>query len=152
MRIVHDARTRKHRKTQRNQNIFNKYCILARAFIALNATKYLFCCVRFTVHADTVKMCLHSMDSLHFLDLAPCGTVQGFRLLLDSTGGGGYGRSDSAGVSPTSTRKNKKPPLLLEKSRKKKKEPFLHSENLPKGKKAEIKFIEAPLRHNNKTK
>nr|DAP26635.1 MAG TPA: hypothetical protein [Bacteriophage sp.] len=38
-----------------------------------------------------------------------------------STGGGGYGRPDSAGVSPTSTRKNKKPPLLLKKSRKRKK-------------------------------
>ena len=87
----------------------------------MNATKYLFCCVHFTVHVDTVKMCLHSADSLHFLDLVPSGTVQRFRLLLDSTGGGGYGRPDSVGVSPTSTRKNKKPPLLLEKSRKRKK-------------------------------
>jgi hypothetical protein len=49
------------------------------------------------------------MDSLHFLDLVPSGTVQRFRLLPDSTGGGGYGRPDSAGVSPTSTHKNKKP-------------------------------------------
>ena len=121
MHLVHDTRTQKHRKTRQNRNIFNRYCILACAFIALNATKYLFCCVRFTVHADPVKMCLHSMDSLHFLDLAPCGTVQGFRLLLDSTGGGGYGRSDSAGVSPTSTRKNKKPPLLLKNPGKRKK-------------------------------
>jgi hypothetical protein len=40
----------------------------------------------------------------------------------ESTGGGGYGRPDSAGISPTSTRKNKKPPLLLEKSRKRKKD------------------------------
>lgn len=122
MRPVYDTRTRKHSKTRRNQNIFNKYCILTYAFIALNATKYLFCCVHFTVHVDTVKMCLHSADSLHFLDLVPSGTVQRFRLLLDSTGGGGYGRPDSVGVSPTSTRKNKKPPPLLEKSRKRKKD------------------------------
>ena len=87
----------------------------------MNATKYLFCCVHFTVHVDTVKMCLHSVDSLHSMDFVPSGTVQRFRLLLDSTGGGGYGRPDSVGVSPTSTRKNKKPPLLLEKSRKRKK-------------------------------
>lgn len=151
MSIVHDKRTQKHRKTRQNRNIFNRYCILACAFIALNATKYLFCCVRFTVHVDTVKMCLHSVYILHFLGLVLSGTVQRFRLLLDSTGGGGYGRPDSAGVSPTSTRKNKKP-LSFSKSRKKKKEPFHHSENLPKDKKAEIKFIEAPLRHNNKTK
>lgn len=122
MFLVHDTRTRKHSKTRRKQNIFNKYCIFTYAFIALNATKYLFCCVHFTVHVDTVKMCLHSADSLHFLDLVPSGTVQRFRLLLDSTGGGGYGRPDSVGVSPTSTRKNKKPPLLLEKSRKRKKD------------------------------
>lgn len=122
MRIVHDTKTRKHHKTRRNRNIFNKYCILARAFIALNATKYLFCCVRFTVHVDTVKMCLHSVDSLRSPGLVPSGTVQRFRLLLDSAGGGGYGRPDPAGVSPTSTRKNKKPPLLLKKSRKKKKD------------------------------
>ena len=122
MFLVHDTRTRKHSKTRRKQNIFNKYCIFTYAFIALNATKYLFCCVHFTVYVDTVKMCLHSVDSLHSMDFVPSGTVQRFRLLLDSTGGGGYGRPDSAGVSPTSTRKNKKPPLLLEKSRKRKKD------------------------------
>jgi hypothetical protein len=54
------------------------------------------------------------------MDFVPSGTAQRFRLLLDSTGGGGYGRPDSAGVSPTSTRKNKKP-LSFSKSRKKKK-------------------------------
>jgi hypothetical protein len=76
---------------------------LAYSFVVLNATKYLFCCVRFAVHADTVKMCLHSVDSLHFLDLVPSGTVQRFRLLLDSTGGGGYGQADCWAVSLPST-------------------------------------------------
>jgi hypothetical protein len=52
---------------------------------------------------------------------------------------------------PTSTRKNKKP-LSFSKNPEKRKRAFHHSENLPKDKKAEIKFIEAPLRHNNKTK
>nr|DAO12064.1 MAG TPA: hypothetical protein [Caudoviricetes sp.] len=120
MHLVHDTRTQKHRKTRQNRNIFNRYCILACAFIALNATKYLFCCVRFIIHADTVKTCLHRVDSPRPMDFVPSGTAQRFRLLLDSTGGGGYGRPDSAGVSPTSTRKNKKP-LSFSKSRKKKK-------------------------------
>lgn len=72
------------------------------------------------------------------------------QLPRESTGGGGYSRAVPAGVSPINTRQNKKP--RLKKSRKNKKEPFHHSENLPKDKKAEIKLIEAPLRHNNKTK
>lgn len=122
MHLVHDTRTQKHRKTRQNRNIFNRYCILACAFIALNATKYLFCCVRFAVHADTVKMCLYSVDSLHFLDLVPSGTAQRFRLLLDSTGGGGYAPRHFRAVSPPNRFQPKRLPSLLEKSRKRKKD------------------------------
>lgn len=122
MLLVHDTRTRKHSKTRRNQNIFNKYCIFTYAFIALNATKYLFCCVHFTVHVDTVKMCLHSVDSLHSMDFVPSGTVQRFRLLLDSTGGGGYAPRHFRAVSPPNRFQPKRLPSLLEKSRKRKKD------------------------------
>lgn len=99
-------------KTWYFHNIFSKNRFLWGRFTLANATKYLFCCVHFAVHADTVKMCLHSADSLHFLDLVPSGTVQRFRLLLDSTGGGGYTLSTSRGVSPPSTPKLKKPSSL----------------------------------------
>lgn len=157
MRVVHDTRTRKHRKTRRNQNIFNKYCILTYAFIALNATKYLFCCVHFIIRADTVKMCLPIVDSLRFLDLAPSGTVQPvrrFRLLLDSTGGGGYSQAVPAGVSPVNTRKIKKFPSHF-KNRAKYKKAFQKIRKQEKGpsplknpakiKKAIFNFIKAPF-------
>ena len=88
----------------------------------MNATKYLFCCVHFTVHVDTVKMCLHSVDSLHSMDFVPSGTVQRFRLLLDSTGGGGYAPGHFRAVSPPNRFQPKRLPSLLEKSRKRKKD------------------------------
>jgi len=56
-----------------------------------------------------------------FLGVGPSGTVQRFRLLLDSTGGGGYGLADSAGVSLSTTENRKKDPSPLKKSRKNKK-------------------------------
>nr|DAP98585.1 MAG TPA: hypothetical protein [Caudoviricetes sp.] len=52
----------------------------------------------------------------------PSGTVQRFRLLLDSTGGGGYGLADSAGVSPSNTENRKKTPPLSKNPAKIKKE------------------------------
>lgn len=98
-------------KIWRFPNIFNKNRFLPWQFMPTNATKYLFCCVRFIIRSDAVKMCLHSVDGLHFLDFVPSGTVQPVRrsrLLLDSTGGGGYGRADRWAFSPSNTEIRKK--------------------------------------------
>jgi hypothetical protein len=50
------------------------------------------------------------------------GTVQRFRLLPDSTGGGGYAPGHFRAVSPPNRFQPKRLPSLLEKSRKRKKD------------------------------
>lgn len=57
--------------------------------------------------------------------------------------GGGYGRADSAGVSPINTRQSKK--TLLKKIRKKKKALFNTPKIPPKDKKSKTNFIKAPF-------
>jgi hypothetical protein len=69
-----------------------------------------------------------------FLGVGPSGTVQRFRLLLDSTGGGGYGLADSAGVSLSTTENRKKTPPLSKNPAKIKKElPILKNRQKSKG-------------------
>lgn len=104
--IVHSTKTIFTNKTGSFPNISPIFWFLGVSFAPMNATKYLFCCVRFIIRSDAVKMCLHSVDSLRFLDFVPSGTVQPVRrsrLLLDSTGGGGYGRADCWAVILPST-------------------------------------------------
>lgn len=121
MHIVHDTRTQKRHETRQNRNIFNKYCILARAFIALNATKYLFCCVRFTVHVDTAKcVCIAWTACISWILCRPAPS-SGSGCCWIAPGAGDMGGLIRRGLAPQVPAKIKSPPLLLEKSRKRKK-------------------------------
>lgn len=81
---------------------------------------------QFTVNVNRqFKICRNFyriFQSMGFLGFGPSGTVQRFRLLLDSTGGGGYGRADRREVSPSTTENRKKAPPLSKNSAKIKKE------------------------------
>lgn len=60
--IVHNTRTVFTIKTWYFPNISPIFRFLGVSFAAMNATKYLFCCVRFSISADMVKMCSYSVD------------------------------------------------------------------------------------------
>nr|DAO94669.1 MAG TPA: hypothetical protein [Caudoviricetes sp.] len=78
-------------------------------FIGFNATKYLFCCVHFTVHVDTVKMCLHSTDSLHFLSLCRPAPSSGSGCCWIAPGAGDMAGLIRRGLAPQVPAKIKSP-------------------------------------------
>ena len=113
-------------------NIFNKNRFLQWRFAPTNATKYLFCCVRYWGIQEAPVFCPHGVDWPEW----PGTSTQGPNRLTHSrgrshvaTGGGGNAEPAARRVSPSTTRKNKKS----------------LSKNLPKNKKAKINFIKAPF-------
>lgn len=124
--IVHSTKTTFTHKTWRFPNISSIFQFPGVSFTVTNDTKILFCCVRYCKRFTVVKICAHSVDSIHsrFLRCPACpAAAQRFRLLLDSTGGGGMRDQARRRVSPSTTEIRKKS-LPSPKSHKNKKGDF----------------------------
>ena len=122
--IVHNTRTFSTRKTGSFPNISTIFQFLGVSFAAMNATKYLFCCVRFSIRADMVKMCSYSVDSAfpRFFALSSPSGVPGCFWIHR---GRGISRARvSRELAPQPPKTEKRPPSPLKKSRKNKKGNF----------------------------
>lgn len=121
--IVRNTRTDFTIKTRDFLNISTIFRFLGVSFAAMNATKYLFCCVRYCKQFVLVKICTHNMDSLYPGFLCRPALLSGSGCCRIAPGAGVCGIRPGRGLVPQPP-KSEKSPLPSPKSRKNKKGDF----------------------------